>query len=137
MIGKNNPFNIRHNAGNHWLGQSVNLESHGFCNFDSLDFGIRAACMLIMRSYRKKGVLSVDEIIHRFAPPSENRTDKYVQYVCNFMGVMPFSIPKPSEFVSLLLAMSRYEGNPLFPYQILSVIHKFGIKPYQIRRYGK
>ena len=130
MIGKNNPFNIRFVKGNHWLGSSMQPQTRGFCNFDSLDFGIRAACILIMRSYRKQDVLTISEIIHRFAPSSENDTDKYIQFVCNGLSCFPFDIPKRSDFPMLLSSMSIFEGNKISPSEISEVIDKFKIVPY-------
>lgn len=127
MVGINNPFNIRHNGQNHWLG--LNGSTCGFCNFDSLDYGIRAACILIMKSYRKKNILTISEIIHRFAPPSENNTDKYVDFVCSKLGCFPFDIPVRSAFPHLLHAISVYEGNPISAVHVYDVIKKFNIIP--------
>lgn len=129
MVGKNNPFNIRYNPRNMWLGLAQNQVYRGFCNFVDIKYGIRAACYLLMVSYRKKGVLTVSEIISRFAPSSENDTDKYIQFVCNRFGCLPFDCPhtKP-DYAMLLHYMSKYEGNPV-PYEdILKVINMFNLK---------
>ena len=131
MIGKNNPFNIRSASGNHWIGQCGC--TRGFADFESIEFGIRAACILIMVSYRKKNVVTIQEIIERFAPSVENNTEKYVQFVCNILSCFPFDIPKKFDFVTLLHAMSVYEGNPLPVYRIENVIEKFNIKPYKCK----
>ena len=90
MVGKNNPFNIRYNPRNMWLGLEKDQVYHGFCNFVDIKYGIRAACYLLMVSYRKKGIVTISEIVSRFAPSSENDTEKYIQYVCNCLGCFPF-----------------------------------------------
>lgn len=131
MIGLNNPFNIRYASGNHWLMSDG--DTRGFVNFKSLEYGVRAACILVMRSYRKNGVLTIAEIIHRFAPPSENDTDKYVDFVCSRLGVLPFDIPTRNDFPYLLSVMSIYEGNPVPSDFIFEVIDRFSISPYKCK----
>ena len=126
MIGENNPFNIRYNARNQWLGQIK--PCRGFCSFSSMAFGIRAAIMLIMRSYRKKNLVTVSEIINRYAPSTENNTQAYIDYVCHRMAVLPFDVMyKKSDYCDLLAAMSEFEGNPVPSYKIKQVMSDFDI----------
>ena len=131
MIGNNNPFNIRYSVGNKWIGQ--NGCTRGFADFSSLDYGIRAACILIMVSYRKKDVVTIQEIIERFAPSVENNTQKYVDFVCSIIGCFPFSIPRIDEYPKLLNAMSIFEGNKVPIEDIVNVINEFNIKPYKCK----
>ena len=131
MIGRYNPFNIRYVSGNHWLMSDG--QTRGFVNFKSLDYGVRAACILVMRSYRRLGVLTISEIIHRFAPSSENDTDKYVDFVCFRLDCFPFDIPSRNDFPLLLESMSLYEGNPVPKDFISKVIDKFSISPYKCK----
>lgn len=72
----NNPLNIRYNKENNWRGQIGSVR--GFCQFDNIDHGIRAACRLVM-NYPKP--LSVKGIISRWAPPTENDTKGYIRFV--------------------------------------------------------
>lgn len=131
MIGLNNPFNIRHTSGNNWL-MSVG-HTKGFVDFKNFDYGVRAACILIMRSYRKQGFLTISEIINRFAPPFENKTEKYIEYVCGCLGVFPFDIPRKDQFPLLLQSMSVFEGNPVPKDFIERVIDRFDIVPYKCK----
>lgn len=128
MIGRNNPFNIRYNPLITWVGQ----ESHtnGFCDFSTVHFGVRAACLLLMRSYRRQGFLTIQEIISRFAPPSENNTSEYVQFVCHKLGIFPFDIPSQKDFPRLLHAMSIFEGNPVSEELVADCIEVFKIRLY-------
>lgn len=129
MVGKNNPFNIRYNPRNMWIGLDKDQVYRGFCNFINVKYGIRAACYLLMVSYRRKGVVSISEIISRFAPSSENNTDLYIQFVCNGLGCFPFDYPKSRlDFAKLLHYMSKYEGNPVSVEDILKVINLFNLK---------
>lgn len=124
MIGKNNPLNVRYNPLNHWKGQTGN--TRGFCDFISQYYGVRAAMYLVFRSYKKKGVVTYSDIIHRFAPSTENNTSAYVSYICDNMHVFPFDIPQHlSEWIDLFWFMSRYEGNPLWKSTIEKYFFEF------------
>lgn len=131
MIAKNNPFNIRNNIGNNWLGQTGSHK--GFCVFSRLEYGVRSACIIVCRSYRKRGILTISEIVNAFAPPSENNTDKYIEFVCGVMNAFPFDIPVRSEFPILLHAMSVFEGNRVSEDFIKHVMESFKIVPYGCR----
>lgn len=80
----NNPFNIRYNSANNWIGQ---LGSDGaFCVFDTLAHGIRAGGVLL-RNYLKQGNNTIQKIITRFAPASDgNNTNKYINDVAAASG---------------------------------------------------
>ena len=78
MKYKNNPLNIRFSIANNWIGQIK--PKKGFCQFKSLYYGFRAGVRLIIR-YRSFGKTCISQIINRFAPPSENKTGQYIDYV--------------------------------------------------------
>lgn len=74
-----NPLNIRFSPENQWQGQTgVN---RGFCVFKSEAYGFRAAYRLLT-NYIKHGFNTIEKIITRWAPPSENDTDFYIKFVC-------------------------------------------------------
>lgn len=86
-IRNNNPANIRKSF-TKWQGlvSPEKCKDSSFCEFISLEFGIRAF-LILCRTYRQKyGIKSVTDFIHRFAPSSENDTDKYVSYVLKNMN---------------------------------------------------
>ena len=106
MIGKNNPLNVRYNHLNNWLGQIG--QTRGFCDFDTLEHGIRAAAYLLIRSYAKKGAKSYAHKIELFAPPSGNDTNRYVDFVCGVCNVFPWDYPETLEdYRDMICAMSR------------------------------
>lgn len=82
-IRNNNPLNIRHMVFNHWVGLS-GIDSGGFCKFRTMRDGIRAAIKLLCNYYDKYDLHTPRQIIARWAPPSENRTETYIRVVCNF-----------------------------------------------------
>lgn len=100
MIGRNNPLNIRYNPCNKWLGQCGC--TRGFCNFRSIEFGLRAVVKILV-SYRNRGLRTYSDIITAWAPPSENKTSNYIKYVCDKCKVFPWDIPNDIESFSTLI----------------------------------
>lgn len=76
----NNPLNIRYNPSNRWVGQIG--EHMGFCVFKSKAYGFRAA-YIILTNYIKNGHNTIEAIISRWAPPTENNTESYIKFVVN------------------------------------------------------
>ena len=79
-IRNKNPGNIK--LGTNWDGLAAEQTDPTFCIFNEAVMGI-IALQRILLTYRfthKKA--TIDEIIYRWAPPSENSTDKYVEFVC-------------------------------------------------------
>lgn len=73
-----NPLNIRYSDRNRWLGQVG--EYRGFCVFSNVAYGFRAAFVLLS-NYIKQDTRTIEDIIKRWAPPSENDTEKYISFV--------------------------------------------------------
>lgn len=127
MIGRNNPFNIRNNKGNKWLGQIGSRK--GFCEFSQMDFGIRAAVKIVMVNYRRFGFKTISSIINRFAPPFENNTDNYIQFIVSYTKIAPLKpLESEDQYCRVLQAMSQMEGNPVTYDQILHVIKLYNLK---------
>ena len=118
-----NPLNIRFSEKVNWMGSKLK-DSTCFVQFSAFRFGYRAAVM-ILRSYRKRGIKTMGAIIETWAPRSENNTVEYIKAVRQFMGTRqsePFSVDYDTEIdlknrdlvVQLLLAMTRVEmgANP-------------------------
>lgn len=78
MIAKNNPLNIRYSARQTWQGQTG--QNKGFVVFDTLEHGYRAALVLLF-NYHKAGYDTIEKIVNRWAPPTENNTNLYVEFV--------------------------------------------------------
>lgn len=74
----NNPLNIRYSERNKWVGQTSQLK--GFCVFKSMEYGYRASYLLICK-YITGGFDTIEKIITRWAPPCENNTVSYIDFV--------------------------------------------------------
>ena len=102
-----NVLNIRFNANNNWKGQTGSYK--GFCKFENTDYSIRAG-VKILRSYNKRGIKTIQDIINEFAPPSENNTEKYIASVCKWTGYTPqMELSSPVIASMVISAMIRQE----------------------------
>ena len=81
-----NPLNIRRTA-DLWQGMSERQPDPEFYTFRSMAWGYRAA-FIVLRTYcHKYGVNTIERIVHRWAPPTDNNhTEEYIQKVCILTG---------------------------------------------------
>ena len=106
----NNPLNIRRVAGSHWKGEIVSpIEDKEFVQFVSVEYGIRAAFCILDTYRRKYQDVCVEDIINRWAPPSENATRKYVETVCRLTGFGGKERLEESQLPALVCAMAFVE----------------------------
>lgn len=140
MIGKNNVLNIRASKSFSWAGQTG--ATRGFCDFEGIEMCRRAGLYLLMRSYRRAGVVKLEGVLKRWAPPTENNTSAYVDYVCLRSGLQRgFVLRFLSDFASVLAAMEIMEiGVPVSKRNeyyatardsYLYLAEHFNIKPYE------
>lgn len=94
-IRNNNPLNIRN--GSQWQGMSKEQNDPSFVQFISMQYGIRAAFKLMRnhisgfggtRTHRN----TISKLISVWAPPTENATTKYIDFVCQAVGLQASDI---------------------------------------------
>ena len=114
----NNPLNIRKVPGTHWRGEVEALPQRGsgggaarsFVRFSSLAYGLRAA-FCILRTYRDKyKLVCIEDIITRWAPPTENDTRKYICDCCKLTGFGGQERLTENNWPRLVGAMARLES---------------------------
>ena len=108
-----NPLNIRRVAGTHWKGQCDEQTDNAFVQFRTIEWGIRAAFVLLHTYSTKYHANCIRDIISRWAPPSENDTDQYVRNVCKWTGFGGLQKLTESDWPSLVQAMGRQECGAL------------------------
>ena len=79
-VRNNNPLNIRHGASS-WMGARFRQTDPDFVQFRSIEYGFRAAFKIIYTYYHHYGLNTLQAIIGRWAPESENETSSYVSAV--------------------------------------------------------
>lgn len=119
-IRNNNPLNIR--KGNNWKGEVYNSTDGEFEQFVSMQWGVRAGFKILknyMTGYggRVKALTNIHDIIHRWAPPSENNCRAYIDSVCRFSGLHEFErlqFSDRNKMLALVDGMIRVEcGQPV------------------------
>lgn len=80
-IRNNNPLNIR--IGNVWLGEVTNPTDPEFEQFCQMEYGLRAAFVILRRYIRRYGHNTIRTIVSTWAPNTENNTTAYIQQVAS------------------------------------------------------
>ena len=105
-----NPLNIRRSPGTRWRGAAEVQRDAAFVTFRGMEWGIRAACRLLA-GYRRRGVVTIEGIIARWAPPQDgNNTERYVSIVCRYMQEEPCYVVEPADWPQLLRVMAYVEN---------------------------
>lgn len=105
-----NPLNIRRVAGSVWKGQSILQDDRKFVRFDSLEWGLRAAFRILRTYATKYKAVCIQDIIRRWAPPSENLTEQYIRNVCFWTGFGGLQRLSEADWPVLVKAMARQES---------------------------
>ncbi len=114
-----NPGNIR--KGIDWQGMRPNQTDSAFVQFIDPVYGIRAMNKIIKTYSTKYGLTTVRGIINRWAPPTENNTNSYVNDVASRLGVAP---DQPIDVQARAADLSRaiiYHENGLQPYDVATI----------------
>ena len=134
-IRNNNPLNIRLSS-DKWQGQingkgnidgnsSLSSERAGgeavFCVFSSMEYGWRAAFVILCKTYYGKYKLkTIRDIVTRWAPPKENNTPAYIRHVSDYTGIGPdrdLGDPQthPTNWLLIGYAMAVMENGKTLP----------------------
>ena len=117
-IRNNNPGNIESNDVK-WRGKIGN--DGRFIKFDKMESGVRALALILINYYYKRGLVTVRQIINRYAPPTENDTGAYVQAVADAVGVSPDdTLPAIEPYLAdMVAAIIKHEnGRTIADYDI-------------------
>jgi hypothetical protein len=116
-VRNNNPGNIR--WGDDWQGlvaPALRTDPE-FCQFIASQWGIRAISD-ILKNYAQDGILTLREAINRWAPPTENDTQSYVNAVSASTSIQP----------DAHIDLSTHEAQ--FPLIKAIIYHENGMQPY-------
>lgn len=111
-LDNRNPGNIRRSRVR-YKGEVHPSSDPEFKQFRSLEWGYRAV-FVVLHTYRvRHGLRSVAQMIARWAPPTENRTDLYVRFVAGACGVAEDEVLDTLDggtMIPLVRAVSRMEN---------------------------
>lgn len=108
----NNPLNIIISP-EQWQGKLVNNTDGKYEQFSSMLYGYRAAFRNLHTYMAKYGLNTIAAIINRWAPPTENPTQQFIDYVSNRIGVAPdrtISYSDKQTMCNLVYAMAEFEN---------------------------
>ena len=111
-LRNNNPGNIRISK-TKYLGEVQPSQDTAFKQFKSIEWGYRAMFVLLEHYYKARGLKTIRQIINRYAPPSENDTNGYINQVasiCFRSADEEIDITNKDEMVLLVAAISRVEN---------------------------
>ena len=114
-IRNNNPLNIRRSK-DKWKGMRAVQSDAQFVQFESLEWGWRAAFYLLTRTYyHKYRLFTIRAIVQKWAPAIENNTKAYIANVSRLTGIdadEPLGIPsdQPARWIALGTAMAIQEN---------------------------
>ena len=114
-IRNNNPLNIRRSK-DKWKGMTAQQTDAAFCQFESMEYGWRAAFWLLTRTYyHTYRLFTIRAIVSQWAPPHENNTKAYIANVSKLTGIgpdEPIGIPsdKPARWLAVGAAMAIQEN---------------------------
>lgn len=134
-VQNNNPLNIRYVKRNNWRGRRKVKADPNFEEFDTLLYGFRAAFILLNKYMNVYGCCTIDSIINRWAPESDNNNPEL--YASTVSGWIKFPSYQTFEFfdwpvvIPLMLAMAKYENGVSFNRDIaveayIMVVRYFG-----------
>ena len=106
-IRNNNPGNIER-GGDNWKGMIG--DDGRFLQFASPEEGIRAIVRTLDTYQTKHGLSTIDQIVHRWAPPSENNSKAYVDDVAAEVGIGPNDTIAPEHIPLLVKAIIKHEN---------------------------
>lgn len=86
-IRNNNPGNIRHSKANNWQGAAKEQPDKSFVSFTSEVYGIRAIARLLISYQDNLTLWTIRQLITRWAPPTENVTKRYIDFVAEHAGM--------------------------------------------------
>ena len=131
-LRNNNPLNIRRGK-TPWKGEILPLKGNrplaaerlgsasdggqtggsAFCQFETIEWGLRAAFVLLRTYSTKYRANCVRDIVSRWAPEAENQTEQYIKNVCFWTGFGGLQRLTESDWPALVRAMARQECGAL------------------------
>jgi len=115
-VRNNNPGNIDRSA-RPWQGEdrspAARAREHRFAVFTTPAAGFRALARTLLTYRARHGLRTVQAIINRWAPPTENLTSAYVREVASALNVAPdapIDVRDEPTMFAIAKAIARHEN---------------------------
>jgi hypothetical protein len=107
-IRNNNAGNIRWDGQTQWLGMT-GADADGFVVFSDPIYGVRAMTK-ILKSYNRRGVFKLNDIVSTWAPSNENDTVSYIKSVSKNTGIDADATVIPAQYPAVISALIYHEN---------------------------
>jgi hypothetical protein len=111
-LRNNNPGNIRLSS-TKWIGEIQPSKDPAFKQFKSMEYGYRAVLKLLKNYSIYHECRTIEQIIARWAPSSENNTKAYVASVEKVSGINRnaiIDVDSEDQMCALTAAISQHEN---------------------------
>jgi hypothetical protein len=112
-LRNNNPLNIEISKNKPWKGEVRPSQDIRFAQFKTMAYGYRAAFKLLYNYQHLHGCEQLADFINRWAPPSENNTHAYINFVaerCRMADISKVDTKNEYQMCKIVAAMSRMEN---------------------------
>ena len=118
-IRNNNPGNIRH--GIDWDGLNEDQsKDEEFSQFSTPEYGIRAMFKILKTYDNKYNLNTIEGIINRWAPPIENDTESYIDFVSSKVEKDRSEVLDQEDYILLVEAIIHMENGEQ-PYPLVLI----------------
>ena len=107
-----NPGNIRRSRVR-YCGEVVPSRDVEFKEFETMAYGYRAMFVLLDTYRRRYGLITIRQMLSRYAPPEENFTESYIRIVSQRTGIdadRRVNTRLASDMIPIVRAMSEVEN---------------------------
>ena len=110
-----NPLNIIKSENINWQGEVKPSSDPNFAQFETLEYGLRAALKLLRTYYQKHHCTTIRKIVERWDPEGPAVIAAYVRTVCRYTGLTPDEPLPPMKqetqvmWCDIVLAMATME----------------------------
>lgn len=110
-LRNNNPGNIRINN-DLYQGEVRPSHDNEFKQFQTMAYGYRAIYRTLLTYYRIYRLETIRQMISRWAPPEENKTDAYIKAVSDYAGIPAddFISFDREQMIRIVAGMSKVEN---------------------------
>lgn len=112
-IRNNNPGNLSKGSKKIWNGEVWPSTDPRFAQFMTMAYGVRAL-LIDLTNKHKSGLRTPRAIIFKYAPPTENYSTVYANFVADALGIpatQSFNMTK-SNLIKFAKAVARFENGP-------------------------
>lgn len=128
-IRNNNPFNLVKSS-SQWMGKLAKGTDSRFEQFSSMELGVRAGLINLRNGYFRKGLITPNGIVNKYAPEFENKNNlNYKLHIAQSVGSFDINVDLTGKELTAAGAIMSFENgySPLKPYQIHEINQRYKI----------